>query len=140
MDMGIVRTPPAAECAKAGGICVFTGSCAQANGTIATSSPGGCDVGECCIPPAAKPNPTSCAEAGGICTNVGSCLESGYHTNIEAGCPYHDVPCCVPQAQCGPENVQCCTETASFHPRCDNGQFVCVEGAGSLYYLGTCNF
>lgn len=139
IDTGAVVPRSAPECANAGGICVGMGMCAQAKGTIAATSPGGCDgLGECCIPPAPMPNPTTCAEAGGICTGVSACLQSGYFAKMNAGCDNHDIPCCVPWTQCGPEIVECCTDTASFHPSCDKGEFTCVQG--SLMYSGTCKF
>lgn len=126
--------PAAAECEMAGGICIAQGSCAEAGGSVAATSPGGCEFAdgpaECCVPPAAKPDPKDCANAGGLCAPIGGCLDAGgYFTSIDKGCEFSgNFACCVPHDRCGEQTIDCCTDTASFNPACDNGVFVCMTG------------
>lgn len=134
--------PPAAVCGMAGGICVGQDTCAMAGGTVAADSPGGCffDDGpaECCIPPAPKPGAMTCADAGGLCAPIGGCLDAGgYLTSNDAGCEFQgNFACCVPQAQCGPQTIECCTDSAVYNPTCDDGMFVCLDGMPVPF--GTC--
>lgn len=111
---------PATACANDDGVCVTASGCEETDGTIAPSSPGGCDVGlVCCIPPA----PKNCEEVGGTCTAVGEC--DGYYSTHEGGCDGLYELCCVPQEQCGPATIECCCGSWTALPLCDEGQLVC---------------
>jgi hypothetical protein len=127
-------SPAAAECEMAGGVCIGKGGCAMAGASVAATSPGGCSFddgpGECCVPPAAKPKPKTCADAGGLCAPIGGCLDAGgYFTSIDKGCEFSGtLACCVPHERCGEQTIECCTDTASYGPACDNGKFVCMTG------------
>jgi len=127
-------SPAAAECGMAGGICIAQGGCGMAGGSITTTSPGGCAFAdgpaECCVPPSPKPAPMNCADAGGLCAPIGGCLDAGgYFTSIDTGCEFSgNFACCVPRDRCGEQTIDCCTDTASFDPSCDNGKFVCMTG------------
>lgn len=126
--------PKALECQKAGGICVAQGECAIAGGSVAATSPGGCffndGPAECCVPTAPKMNPTTCAEAGGLCAPIGGCLDAGgYFTSTTAGCDMGgSFTCCVPNAQCGEQTIECCEPMTVYNPNCDEGMFVCPLG------------
>ncbi|WP_235880455.1 hypothetical protein [Polyangium aurulentum] len=133
----------ASECQQAGGICVSRCSCARDNGTVAASSPAGCDVdgvpAECCVPPLPQQNPTTCAEAGGLCTGIGGCLAAGGHyTSTDAGCDDRPgIVCCVPHDRCGEETIECCMGSWVAYPTCDNGMLICPMG-GTPVPKGTC--
>jgi len=122
---------PAAECGKAGGLCVAMGSCAQSGGKV-TADPGGChfDDGpaECCVPPAPNPDGQTCADLGGICAPIGGCLSSGGQFTAQNPCAVPEQACCVSAAACGAETIKCCEGGTTFRPACDNGKFVCVVG------------
>lgn len=122
---------PAAECGKAGGLCVSQGTCAQSGGKV-TADPGGChfDDGpaECCVPPAPNPDGKTCADLGGICAPIGGCLSAGGHFTPQNPCAEPEQNCCVASATCGPESIKCCEGGTTFRPACDGGKFVCVVG------------
>lgn len=126
--------PAGAECGMAGGICIGQGGCADAGGSIAANSPGGCEFAdgpaECCIPPAAKPGAKNCADAGGLCAPIGGCLDAGgYFTSIDKGCDFSgNFACCVPHERCGEQTLDCCTDTAVYSPACNEGEFQCMTG------------
>jgi hypothetical protein len=134
--------PPAAVCQGVGGICVPQGACAAASGAVPPESPGGCffddGTAECCVPPAAKDNPTTCAEAGGLCAPIGGCFDAGGAlTTIDGGCDMGaSYACCVPHSACGDATIECCDGAAAFRPACDLGEFVCT--VGDAVPVGTC--
>ena len=122
---------PAADCAKAGGVCVAMGACTQSGGKV-TPDPGGChfDDGpaECCVPPAPNPDGSTCADLGGICAPIGGCLGAGGQLTAQNSCAAPEQACCVPAATCGTATIKCCEGGTTFRPACDRGKFVCVAG------------
>jgi len=117
------------ECTNSGGLCVPTGDCVPAGGTVSTPCYlEGVETTECCMGPTpTKPTATTCADQGGLCVPLGACAAGrGYVSIVDFDCGQAEATCCLPRALCGEPSFQCCSNSFLLdEPRCDNGTIVC---------------
>ncbi len=136
-------SPPATNCKDAGGICTQGAWC---DTTTLPAFAGDCvfddGPGVCCEAPPVAPTGNTCEDHGGVCAPISGCgMVDGYIATDRACQRLGGViaVCCIPEAQCGPEQLECCAPPTVYRSTCNRGVETCDHLPGTMPVpLGTC--
>jgi hypothetical protein len=136
-------TTPPTSCKDAGGICTQGAWC---DTTTLPAFAGDCvfddGPGVCCEAPPVAPTGNTCEDHGGVCAPISGCGMVDGYIAIDRACQQLGgiiAVCCIPEAQCGPEQLECCAPPTVYRSTCNRGVETCDHLPGTLPVpIGTC--